>query len=74
MPEAAPLPWWETHNSHKTCHYCNQPVARSRNSSTVGMCPEHRQIWSEDIEGGFAQNRLKQIMIDRGEIQPRQEL
>ena len=60
---------WKTNNAMKTCDFCGQPNARGSNSMTVGMCPEHLRIWEEDIEFGlYRRNRLKDIMIRRGQI------
>lgn len=60
--------WWETIDTLKYCYYCGNYVHHGHGWSTVGMCIEHEKIWSEDIASGFKQNRLRQIMIDRGEI------
>lgn len=58
---------WRKNDIMKKCHYCGQPVAHGRNWSSVGMCHEHLKIWQEDIESGFKQNRLRDIMVERGE-------
>jgi len=60
---------WRTNDAFRTCHYCGQSVKKGSNSITVGLCEEHERIWTEDIKSGFKQNRLKEIMIQRGEIQ-----
>lgn len=60
---------WKENNSMLTCDFCGQPNARGRNSMTVGMCPLHLKIWEEDIEYGLhKRNRLRDIMIERGQI------
>lgn len=62
--------WWENINPHTHCVYCGNSVRRTAGSITVGMCEKHLKIWHEDIESGFKQNRLRQIMVDRGQINP----
>lgn len=58
---------WRKNDSIKKCHYCGQPVAHGPGWTAVGMCEQHNQIWKEDIASGFKQNRLRDIMIERGE-------
>lgn len=63
------MPWdWRTNDAFKTCHYCGQPVKQGSGYKTVGLCAEHEQILSEDIASGWKQNRLREIMVQRGEI------
>lgn len=58
---------WRTNDAFKFCHYCGRQVAYGRGWTSVGMCPEHLKIWEEDIASGFKQNRLRNIMVSRGE-------
>lgn len=51
-------------DSFKVCSYCKDPVAKSSNSITVGMCERHLAIFQEDIEIGLGkQNRLKDLIL-----------
>jgi len=59
---------WKTNDPFKTCSFCGNGVKHGSGYVTIGLCEEHERIWSEDIKSGFKQNRLKQIMIDRGEL------
>ena len=61
----------KTNDALKTCSYCGQPVEHGMGWITIGLCPEHSRIWKEDIESGFARNRLKEILIARGETSDR---
>lgn len=61
---------WKTNDAMKTCSFCGQPNHRVGNAMTVGMCKLHHQIWSEDIAYGlYRRNRLRDIMIERGQIE-----
>ena len=59
---------WKTNDAFKTCSYCGYPVKHVGNATTVGMCATHEKIWLEDIATGFKKNRLRDIMIERGQI------
>ena len=52
----------------KNCSFCGATVRHGIGWSTVGMCDEHERIWTEDIASGFKQNRLRDIMVARGEV------
>lgn len=67
-PEESKTKWWETIDTLKYCRYCGSSVNSGNGWSTVGMCKIHQQMWEEDIESGFKQNRLRQISIERGEV------
>jgi len=58
---------WQTNDAFKTCSFCGQGVKHGSGWITIGMCEEHERIWTEDIKSGFKQNRLRDIMIARGE-------
>lgn len=59
---------WKTNDPFKTCSFCGMGIKHGSGYITIGLCEEHERIWSEDIKSGFAQNRLREIMIQRGEI------
>lgn len=65
---------WKTNDAFKTCSYCGQTVKHGSGWITVGLCSVHEQMWKEDIEGGFRQNRLRDIMVARGEVSEVPEL
>ena len=59
---------WRTNDPFRTCAYCGSSVKHGSGWITIGLCDEHERIWSEDIKSGFARNRLREIMVERGEI------
>lgn len=66
---------WRNNNSLKNCHICGQPVAKSRSSIAVGLCEEHLRIWNEDIKHGlYKRNRLRDIMVERGQVPEKPEV
>jgi len=58
---------WKTNDPFKNCAFCGTAVKHGSGYITIGLCEEHERIWSEDIKSGFKQNRLREIMIARGE-------
>ena len=58
---------WKTNDPFKTCSFCGQSVKHGSGWISIGLCEEHERIWSEDIKEGFKQNRLREIMVARGE-------
>jgi hypothetical protein len=63
------MPWdWKTNDPFKTCSFCGASVKHGIGWITIGMCEEHERIWKEDIASGFKQNRLREIMVERGEV------
>jgi hypothetical protein len=63
---------WKNNDPFKTCSFCGQSVKRGSGWLTVGLCEEHERIFSEDIALGFKQNRLREMMMERGEIVQKQ--
>jgi hypothetical protein len=59
---------WKTNDSFKTCSYCGNTVKHGMGWTTVGLCDEHERILSEDIKSGWERNRLREIMVERGEV------
>ena len=58
---------WKANDSFKNCSYCGQIVAHGMGWTSVGMCSIHQQIFEEDIKSGFKRNRLREIMLARGQ-------
>lgn len=64
---------WKTNDPLRTCSLCGQPVQHGNGWITVGLCELHEKMLREDIESGYKQDRIRDIMVKRGEVSEAKE-
>jgi len=59
---------WKNNVGMNNCQICGQPVHHGNGWVLVGLCELHLKMFEEDMKSGWKQNRLREIMVARGEV------